>query len=444
MGCTATAVRPEPDLAEAPPPAGVASEAPAPVDDRLEWLLAHLTPDEGAPVLDEATYAQAFTATFTDAVSHGRLAVVLEPMRTKGPWQPACAVQRSETHLQTYVQGPGGAHLITLDVEPAAPHLVSGLWVAPAPWHDQAQALESWAAIDEALAGLGAQVSLLAAEVGPDGALREIHARGAQQSLAIGSAFKLWVLDALAESVQAGERSWDDTLVVRDALRSLSSTHLDKVEDGTEMTLRALAGSMIEVSDNTATDMLVLDLGRPAVEAALPRTAHSEPTRNQPFMTTRDLFWLKVQADEAAVQSYLAADTDGRRAILDAGVPLDLGTAYWKAMSWTAPRHIDSLEWFATAHDLAAVLVALRERASEPVREILTKNPGLPMCGAWQRVHFKGGSEPGVYNVSWLLERDDGRTFVLVITLNDPTTLIPDGLVLAPAFAAAQRLGEVP
>jgi len=45
-----------------------------------------------------------------------------------------------------------------------------------------------------------------------------------------------------------------------------------------------------------------------------------------------------------------------------------------------------------------------------PASFFLKKAAGLP----------KGGSEPGVVNLSWLMERADGRVFSLVASWNDP------------------------
>ena len=58
-----------------------------------------------------------------------------------------------------------------------------------------------------------------------------------------------------------------------------------------------------------------------------------------------------------------------------------------------------------------------------PVLDILSTNPGMPFDKAkWPYVGFKGGSEPGVLSLAWLLRRSDNRWFVLSLTLNDSTT----------------------
>ena len=106
---------------------------------------------------------------------------------------------------------------------------------------------------------------------------------------------------------------------------------------------------------------------------------------------------------------------------------------------WTEPRHIDTLEWFASSEDLCRVLATLGERArtkpqTAPVLDVLAKNPGLPVDAAvWPYVGFKGGSEPGVMNLSWLLRRKDDRWFVVTLGVNDTKRELDEGKILGVA-----------
>jgi hypothetical protein len=43
---------------------------------------------------------------------------------------------------------------------------------------------------------------------------------------------------------------------------------------------------------------------------------------------------------------------------------------------------------------------------------------------AWPYVGFKGGSEPGVINFTWLAQRADGKWFVVVVTANAPDATV--------------------
>ena len=116
----------------------------------------------------------------------------------------------------------------------------------------------------------------------------------------------------------------------------------------------------------------------------------------------------------------------GRRALLDgrvAATPIALADL----ADWTAPRAIDTLEWFADTNDLCAAMAALRDLGGpadrSAVLEILAVNPGMQVDAArWPYVGFKGGSEPGVLQLTWLLRRADDRWFVLSMTIDDPAS----------------------
>jgi hypothetical protein len=56
---------------------------------------------------------------------------------------------------------------------------------------------------------------------------------------------------------------------------------------------------------------------------------------------------------------------------------------------------------------------------AKPVLDILAKNAGLPVDKKlWTYVGFKGGSEPGVLSVVYLLRRADDKWFVITLGFN--------------------------
>ncbi len=86
--------------------------------------------------------------------------------------------------------------------------------------------------------------------------------KDAEVVLAIGSTFKLAILKALQDEIEAGNRNWNDVILLSRELRSLPSGILQNFPDGAPITLHTLAALMISSSDNTATDMLLFLLGR--------------------------------------------------------------------------------------------------------------------------------------------------------------------------------------
>ncbi len=264
-------------------------------------------------------------------------------------------------------------------------------------------------------------------------------------TLAIGSTFKLWVLLAVDEKLRRGKGTgWDTSLPIRDVAKSLPSGEMQDLAAGTERTLRQYAEKMISISDNTATDHLIDHVGRAAVEKALKLARHGKPAANVPFLRTREMFGLKLAASADEIAAYKKAPVARKRKLLDElrTRPISVETA---VAEWKTPRHLD-LEWFADGRDLCNVMAELGKRGKlDPGSELLTilgKNPGVPIDAAqWTYVGFKGGSEPGVMNLTWLLRRADGTWFVVVVAVNDDGKAIDEGLVVNAAAGTLSILG---
>src|SRR5262249_39216750 len=111
-----------------------------------------------------------------------------------------------------------------------------------------------------------------------------------------------------------------------------------------------------------------------------------------------------------------------RRAYLDTTLA-GKSPALASAADWKTAYAIDRVEWFASSEDLCRVMAALWMRARDPkaapLLDVLAKNPGLPVDKAkFPYVGFKGGSEPGVIDMTYLLERADDKWFVVSASFN--------------------------
>jgi hypothetical protein len=96
-----------------------------------------------------------------------------------------------------------------------------------------------------------------------------------------------------------------------------------------------------------------------------------------------------------------------------------------------APRRVDEIEWFASASELCRLMAALDVRTElpglEPLADVLSRNPGLPIDPiAFPYIAFKGGSEPGVLNLTWLVHAQSGARYFVSTRLNDPSAPIAD------------------
>ena len=294
-----------------------------------------------------------------------------------------------------------------------------------------ANAAKTWAELDARLDELPGEVYVFAAEVGEDGALRPIHVRNGGTRLGTGSTFKLYVLGALAEKVAAGEAAWDEGLAIRDEWKSLPSGVMQLDPAGTEHPLSEYALKMISISDNTATDHLMMFVGRERVEAYMSRL-HGEASRNIPMLTTREFFTMKLTEDRTLAERYSEADVATKRAMLapegevGRATPNLLAAALWKKPVW-----IDRIEWFATGEECARAMLEVdrlsRLPGNGPAGAAIRANPGIGFDRkVWKGVAFKGGSEVGVINLTWLLDRADGRRFVLSFGWNDPKNPVSD------------------
>jgi beta-lactamase class A len=303
------------------------------------------------------------------------------------------------------------------------PHLIEGLFVAGAE-----SSASDVAAVFGEMVGLPGEVSLATArleEAGPANFLTQ----KAERPLAIGSAFKLFVLAELVRSVKAGERRWGD--VVPLGAPSLPSGLLQDWPEGSPITLHSLAALMISRSDNTATDSLLGLLGREKVEALLPALGVRAPERNRPFLTTREAFALKL-GDPALLAAWKKADEGGRRALLPrlAQVrPASLDPSRFGGR----PAEIGTVEWFASPADMVRTLDWLRRSDDSTALRLLAINPGLGpgLARDFDYFGFKGGSEPGVLNLSLLIKTRAGRWLAVSATWNNEAAALDEARFVA-------------
>jgi len=258
------------------------------------------------------------------------------------------------------------------------------------------------------------------------GAPRLLRGLQPDAPMAIGSTFKLYVLGALAQEAALGRVPWERVVRLEERFKPLASGVLHSWPAGTPLTVQALASEMISISDNTATDHLLRVLGRAAVEAVQKTMGHATPERNVPFLTTRELFQLKEKGHAERMSAYLARDAAGRRAYLDDSLSR-VARIELEGFDPRTPVAIDRIEWFASTADLCRAMDWLRARTegeanrrAAPARAILAINPGVELDRkAWTYVGYKGGSEPGVLSMTWLLGRRDGAWFAVSASWND-------------------------
>jgi beta-lactamase class A len=384
--------------------------------------------------------------------------------QVRAHFDAAFLAQVSPTALNQALQGASGVRLVSIQVsQPSAlvaivslagpvPRaqvalatdgrgLISGLRIGPVTRIPPAPT--TWAGVDAALRAVAPQVRLLVANV-TSGSCQPVHSIDPATPAPLGSAFKLYVLDALGNAVAAGKAGWNQQLTITAAVKSLPSGVLQAEPDGTRVSVRDAAAKMISISDNTAANMLIGLVGRPAVEAALTTTGMADPARDQPFLTTRELFILKLDHWPSLANRYLAASEAGRRALLATTVDRAPLPPVAAVRAWTTPRDINGLEWFASADDICRVYTSLaalaRHPGLAPIGQVLSLNGGgLQLSPAqWKTTWFKGGSEPGVLTLTYLATTRTGQSYVVAVLAENPSQPI-DQATATPAMLSAVR-----
>ena len=321
--------------------------------------------------------------------------------------------------------------------------LIDGLELAASTPQPALTVPATWAAVDRQVQQAAPQTRLLVARV-TGGGCQTVHAVDATTPAPLGSAFKLYVLDALARAIAAGTVSWDQRLTLTSQLTSLPSGELSTEPAGTQVTVLQAAQDMISSSDNTAADLLITLLGRTAVESAATASGMADPALDTPFLTTRELFVLKLDDWPALASRYLALGAAGRQALLTGTVdrvPLS-ALPVTAPTGWTQPRDIGTIEWFASPADICRVYASLaalsRQPGLAPVASILEINNGsLALSpGQWSSVWFKGGSEPGVLTLNYLATTRTGQSYVVSALTANPSAPIP-------STAAAELIGAI-
>ncbi len=353
----------------------------------------------------------AFSDSFLATVPPAQLAALSDNLKTQfGDALGVETIDATGTYAANFAlrfESAIGSGVVTLAAE--EPHLVNGL------------RLTGFEPIDDNAGKIAADLAALpgstAAWFGPlDGDAVFTHGDDDAQ-FAIGSTFKLYVLAALSRAVDEGRLAWDQAVPL--SSKSLPSGIAQDWPDDAPVTLHTLATLMISISDNTATDTLIDVVGREAIEAELRASGHSDPAKTLPFLKTLEMFALKVLGQG---EEYASADEARRRAILG---EMDLAELdedrFREVFTGQTPVLVDRIEWFTSMADQRALMRVLAADDDGTARAIMAVNEALTAkeVAEWGYVGFKGGSEPGVRNLSWLLRDKDGNWHMLAVSWNN-------------------------
>jgi beta-lactamase class A len=288
----------------------------------------------------------------------------------------------------------------------------------------QKPVIKQWSDIDAVLTSSGARYSYQASKV-TDGKCTTVAGSNLDDPLPLASIFKLYVLLAIADAVNAGTVGWDDQLTVTKEAKSVGSAGLDDLPPGSQVSVRKAAQQMISASDNMATDLLMARLGPGAVERALVHAGHHDPASMTPFPNTHELFSVGWGEPDLREQ-WKAASPQGRAQLIE-----QTKTRHYEpdpARTHT-PASPYGAEWYGTAADICRVHAALQSVAvgpAAPVKDILSAIPGIDLDKSkWGYIGAKGGNLPGDLTFSWYAVDRTGQPWVVSFQLTWPAYRSP-------------------
>ncbi|MFS8184934.1 serine hydrolase [Pseudovibrio denitrificans] len=248
----------------------------------------------------------------------------------------------------------------------------------------------------------------------------EFFSKDAGRPLAIGPAYKLFVMQELVRRVNSGELKWNQKVRLERDLESHPESNLYAKMKGGLVTLQAVAQHMMAASDNSAADVILNLIGTKPLETCEERT---------PFLTSRQFYQLK--ADRKLAEKYGQADVAQRQEILEKIEERSL-----PAIEDVADPYLTGVEWYASAEELCDVIADIAEDKA------MQFNPGLAEKTDWQRIAFKAGSEIGVLNFTYDLKGLNGTHWQVALTWNHED-ILPEGTLLGLTNALLQELKKL-
>jgi hypothetical protein len=401
------------------------------LQEKADWLCRQL---QGRPEFD---YPSVFAEGIRQQIPYQYLiGLIVELHDAVGECDRAIPMDGPDNHSRAFEFKTRTSSILELEiaVETSSPFLISGFFVKNVSLGSVR--LDSWQDLASVLQKLEGKASFT---MKFPGELRSYQGSARQP---LGSGFKLYVLGALAQAVRSKEITWEEARPITAAWKSLPSGVMHTWPDGQAVSILEYATKMISISDNTATDHLIQILGREAVERILPTMGNDFLSDNRPFLTTGEFFKLKWALPQAETKAYIEASPETRRQLLEEVSKVGIGAVGSNGVSFDRPAFIEDIEWFGSTDSLCAAMERLQEFEDENVLSALSQNTPFVNREAWAYAGFKGGSEPGVFTMTYLLQSKDGRWGCLSMAWHDASKPLNQWIffdVLKKAMALLER-----
>ena len=311
---------------------------------------------------------------------------------------------------------------IQIYTDARAPHKVSGLLL------QRFEVLgDNFQSIKSEISALPGTTTLAIHKLDDNGNNRLISSHNPNKQLAIGSVFKLYVLAELAEQISKGQKNWSDVAPL--APKSTTSGGTQNWPEGSPMTLQSMASLMISISDNNTTDALINHLGRTNIEQQVRKIGHDDINKLLPFLSTAEAFSLKMKSNKNLREQFIQANEEDQKKLIVRNSKNLTNHDFNPSEFGSGPLFIDDIEWFATPADIARVMNILRQSRDPIIKEILSLNSGVTAGDAqkWDYLGYKGGSEPGVISMSFVVQSRQGEWYSVSGSWNNPQTEVDQG-----------------
>lgn len=337
-----------------------------------------------------------------------------------------------DTVLFVLLQGEedGTGWRLSVAVEPESPHLIMAWQLDPDLSGTRERSYDSVAAIRQDLDRTGLDYGLTLLDVTShnpttNGGAVPVLSLNGDRLLNLSVGVRWVVLAALAEQVLEGNLSWEEPVTLLSPNYSMPPGDVRRVPPGEQLPMSTLAISMIAGADNTATDHLISLVSLTELDAFL-SSRIANPDANRPFLTTMQLFRLKVGLSEEPIIAYTQASTPAERqsVLTELAASNEVNPQMYER--WVVPQYVKQVGWFMSANELASIMSELWRRSYEPGMEMIgpTLRTGidsaLPDNPHWKAVAVRPESEPGTVALYALLDHRDGRQFLLTMIANNP------------------------
>ena len=255
-----------------------------------------------------------------------------------------------------------------------------------------------------------------------------------KEKIALASEFKLYVLNLLSQKILKGDLRWDDKLKIEEKFKSLPSGILQDYPSNSELTLKQFAELMISISDNTATDHLIDLLSREKIERSM-FGINSFLNLNTPFLTTMDMFRMRTLEKET-INGYVLLNPNEKRLFLEnLENTLTREQVLEELSTWEQPKDISQVEWFANTEDVCSVVEKLHSRSAsdKSILDILAINTPFIWTeddANFEYAGYKGGSEPGVMTMTFLLKTKSQKWACLSLGINNEKESLNDAQIM--------------